>query len=99
MKDVIVLFVPWMLVTVFISGQLIRNSLLLTLVFFYYLFIHLLRAHTSYTLSGLPDAASMEAASWVKPDNARTILIDASTAFRTDDTWTYGFPGMFMFGL
>ena len=41
----------------------------------------------------LPDAASIEAASFVGPDNDRTVLIDASTAFRTDDNWTYGFPG------
>jgi len=40
----------------------------------------------------LPDAASIEAASWVNEDNDRTVLIDASTAFRVDDTWTYGFP-------
>jgi len=40
----------------------------------------------------LPDAASIEAASWVEPDNDRTVLIDASTAFRVDDQWTYGFP-------
>ena len=43
----------------------------------------------------LPDAASIEAASWVEPDNDRTVLIDASTAFRVDDDWTYGFPGTF----
>jgi len=41
----------------------------------------------------LPDDASIEAASWVEADNDRTVLIDASTAFRVDDTWTYGFPG------
>jgi N-acetyl-gamma-glutamyl-phosphate reductase len=41
----------------------------------------------------LPDAASKEAASWVTPDNDRTVLIDASTAFRTDDAWDYGFAG------
>jgi len=41
---------------------------------------------------GLPDAASIEAASWVEPENDRTVLIDASTAFRVDDNWTYGFP-------
>ncbi len=41
----------------------------------------------------LPDAASIEAASWVESDNDRTVLIDASTAFRVDDSWTYGFPG------
>jgi N-acetyl-gamma-glutamyl-phosphate reductase len=39
----------------------------------------------------LPDDASIEAASWV--DNDRTVVIDASTAFRTDPDWTYGFPG------
>lgn len=42
---------------------------------------------------GLPDAASEEAASWVEPDNDRTVLIDASTAFRVNEDWTYGFPG------
>lgn len=42
----------------------------------------------------LPDAASIEAASWVESDNDRTVLIDASTAFRVDDSWTYGFPEM-----
>ncbi len=41
----------------------------------------------------LPDAASIEAASWVEPDNDRTILIDASTAFRVNEDWDYGFPG------
>ena len=41
----------------------------------------------------LPDDASIEAASWVEAGNDRTVLIDASTAFRVDDTWTYGFPG------
>lgn len=40
----------------------------------------------------LPDAASIEAASWVEEDNDNTVLIDASTAFRVDDTWDYGFP-------
>uniref|UniRef100_A0A7S3PXA1 Semialdehyde dehydrogenase NAD-binding domain-containing protein n=1 Tax=Chaetoceros debilis TaxID=122233 RepID=A0A7S3PXA1_9STRA len=40
----------------------------------------------------LPDEASIEAASWVEADNDRTVLIDASTAFRVDETWTYGFP-------
>jgi N-acetyl-gamma-glutamylphosphate reductase len=42
---------------------------------------------------GLPDAASIEAASWVEPENDRTVIIDASTAFRVDETWDYGFPG------
>lgn len=40
----------------------------------------------------LPDAASEQAASWVEPDNERTVLIDASTAFRVNDEWVYGFP-------
>jgi N-acetyl-gamma-glutamyl-phosphate reductase len=38
----------------------------------------------------LPDAASEEAASWVENDH--TVLIDASTAFRVNDDWVYGFP-------
>lgn len=38
----------------------------------------------------LPDDASKEAASMV--ENERTVIIDASTAFRVDDDWTYGFP-------
>lgn len=42
---------------------------------------------------GLPDVASVEAASWVEPDNDRTVVIDASTAFRVADGWDYGFPG------
>jgi N-acetyl-gamma-glutamylphosphate reductase len=42
---------------------------------------------------GLPDAASVEAASFVEPDNDRTVIIDASTAFRVDKDWDYGFPG------
>lgn len=41
----------------------------------------------------LPDEASIEATSWVEVDNDRTVLIDASTAYRVDDTWDYGFPG------
>eukprot|EP00980_Cylindrotheca_fusiformis_P006614 scaffold1390_cov138-Cylindrotheca_fusiformis.AAC.17 len=40
----------------------------------------------------LPDAASMQAASWVEEDNDRTVIIDASTAFRVDKDWDYGFP-------
>lgn len=43
-------------------------------------------------MTGLPDAASIEAASWVEEENDRTVLIDASTAFRVNDDWTYGFP-------
>jgi len=40
----------------------------------------------------LPDAAAIEAASLVKADNDRTVLIDASTAHRTNPDWAYGFP-------
>jgi len=40
----------------------------------------------------LPDAASIEANDLLEDSNKRTVIIDASTAFRTDDTWTYGFP-------
>lgn len=38
----------------------------------------------------LPDEASKEAAAMV--ENDRTVVIDASTAFRIDDDWAYGFP-------
>ena len=38
----------------------------------------------------LPDAAAIEAAALVT--NPRTCLIDASTAHRTDPTWTFGLP-------
>ena len=38
----------------------------------------------------LPDSASRESVSLVS--NKQTRIIDASTAFRTDPNWTYGFP-------
>lgn len=38
----------------------------------------------------LPDAAAVEAAELVT--NPDTVVIDASTAHRTNDNWTYGFP-------
>jgi N-acetyl-gamma-glutamyl-phosphate reductase len=38
----------------------------------------------------LPDAAAIEAVSLV--DNPDTVIIDTSTAHRTDDAWAYGFP-------
>ncbi|MFX8137458.1 N-acetyl-gamma-glutamyl-phosphate reductase, partial [Acinetobacter baumannii] len=38
----------------------------------------------------LPDVASREAVSLV--NNPNTCIIDASTAFRTDDNWVYGLP-------
>jgi len=41
----------------------------------------------------LPDAASKEAAAWLEEDkNTKTVLIDASTAFRTDPAFAYGLP-------
>ena len=38
----------------------------------------------------LPDAAAIEAASLV--ENPDTVVIDTSTAHRTNDAWEYGFP-------
>ncbi|MCR5150321.1 MAG: N-acetyl-gamma-glutamyl-phosphate reductase [Clostridiales bacterium] len=38
----------------------------------------------------LPDSASVEAAGFV--ENPDTVIIDTSTAHRTNDGWTYGFP-------
>lgn len=38
----------------------------------------------------LPDAAAIEAVAMV--DNSNTAIIDTSTAHRTADGWTYGFP-------
>lgn len=38
----------------------------------------------------LPDAAAIEAVSMLKND--KTIIIDTSTAHRTNDEWAYGFP-------
>lgn len=38
----------------------------------------------------LPDAAAVEAAELV--ENPGTVVIDTSTAHRTDDNWAYGFP-------
>ncbi len=40
----------------------------------------------------LPDVASRESVSLVDADNHRTVVIDASTAFRTHDDWAYGLP-------
>jgi len=40
----------------------------------------------------LPDDAAIEAASLVTADNDHTVLIDASTAHRTNPEWDYGFP-------
>ncbi len=38
----------------------------------------------------LPDAAAIESVSFVQNEN--TVIIDTSTAHRTADGWTYGFP-------
>lgn len=38
----------------------------------------------------LPDAAAVEAVSMI--ENPNTVVIDTSTAHRTSDGWTYGFP-------
>lgn len=40
----------------------------------------------------LPDAAAIEAVSLINEDNDHTVIIDASTAHRTDEGWAYGFP-------
>ena len=40
----------------------------------------------------LPDVAAREAVSFIKEDNDHTVIIDASTAHRTESGWTYGFP-------
>ena len=38
----------------------------------------------------LPDDAAREAAGWV--ENPDTVVLDTSTAHRTEPGWTYGFP-------
>ncbi len=40
----------------------------------------------------LPDAAAIEAVSLVDKDNDKTVIIDTSTAHRTDEGWAYGLP-------
>lgn len=40
----------------------------------------------------LPDAAAREAVSFIEPDNDHVIIIDTSTAHRTEEGWAYGFP-------
>ena len=40
----------------------------------------------------LPDAASIEAVSLIEKDNDHTVIIDASTAHRTEPDWAYGLP-------
>lgn len=45
---------------------------------------------SDFTILCLPDAASIEAVSFIENDNTR--IIDASTAHRTNPDWAYGFP-------
>lgn len=45
---------------------------------------------SDYTILCLPDAASIEAVSFIENENTR--IIDASTAHRTNSDWAYGFP-------
>ncbi len=45
------------------------------------------------TILCLPDAASVESVSLC--DNENTVIIDASTAHRTNPDWTYGFPEVY----
>jgi len=40
----------------------------------------------------LPDAAARESVSLIDPDNDHTVIIDTSTAHRTEEGWAYGFP-------
>lgn len=48
--------------------------------------------NSDITFLCLPDAAAIEAVSLINPDNDHTIIIDASTAHRTDEGWAYGLP-------
>lgn len=45
-----------------------------------------------YVFLCLPDAASIEAVSFIDKDNDHVRIIDASTAHRTNPEWAYGFP-------
>ena len=45
---------------------------------------------SDYTFLCLPDAAAIESAALC--NNDRTVIIDASTAHRTNPDWAYGFP-------
>ncbi len=40
----------------------------------------------------LPDDAAREAVSLMDPENDRTVIIDTSTAHRTEEGWAYGIP-------
>ena len=45
---------------------------------------------SDYTFLCLPDVAAIEAVSFV--ENPDTVIIDASTAHRTNSDWAYGLP-------
>ena len=45
---------------------------------------------SDFTFLCLPDAAAIESAALCT--NPKTVIIDASTAHRTNDSWSYGFP-------
>jgi len=45
---------------------------------------------SDFTFLCLPDSAAIESASLCS--NPKTVLIDASTAHRTNPEWAYGFP-------
>lgn len=47
---------------------------------------------SDYTFLCLPDAAAIEAVSLIDKDNDHTVIIDASTAHRTNPDWAYGLP-------
>lgn len=47
---------------------------------------------SNITFLCLPDSAAIEAVSLINPDNDHTIIIDASTAHRTNEGWAYGLP-------
>lgn len=47
---------------------------------------------SDYTFLCLPDAAAIEAVSLIDPANDHTVIIDASTAHRTNPDWAYGLP-------
>lgn len=47
--------------------------------------------NSDITFLCLPDAAAIESVSLIDEDNNHTIIIDASTAHRTNPEWVYGF--------
>lgn len=48
--------------------------------------------NSDITFLCLPDAAAIEAVSLIDKDNDHTVIIDASTAHRTEAGWAYGIP-------